>query len=436
MSIRVRDAAETVALARRRQQSWQQPQLQAAVADIIAAVRAEGDAALYRFSEQFDRVNVRGPGLRVAAADWQRQTERVSGEAREALAVAAAEIRAFHRAERQRLPDSWWDERPDGSRVGQRIEPLRRVGLYVPAGTAPLFSTVLMLAIPAAEAGVNEIVLCTPPQPGGDVHPLVLAAAELAGVRDVYRIGGAQAIAAMAYGTETVPAVDLIAGPGNVYVTTAKKLVFGDVGIDGLMGPSELAVLAEPGDGCPPAAWIAADLLSQAEHDEWAAVYLVTTSAELAAGVQAEIGRQLARLERRETAQAALANWSAVCVVPDVAAGVELVNALAPEHLELLGPGPAAAADAVQAGAVFIGPWSPEVAGDYAAGPSHVLPTTGTARFASGVSVATFLRRQSRLLLSEAGAQRLGRAVTQMAEAEGLAAHAAAMAIRLGGETT
>lgn len=423
--MRLLDKAAFLARLRLRQ-GFDHPQAEAAVREVVARVRGEGDAALCEYTRRFDGVDLRPDQLEVRPEEFAAARAAVSGEFLRALRQARDNVLAFHRAERRA---SWWRPQPDGTVLGQLVTPVRRAGLYVPGGTAPLVSTVLMLAVPAQVAGVPEIVLCTPPGRDGRIDPHVLVAAAEAGVHRVFRLGGAQAIAAMAYGTATVPRVDKIAGPGNIYVTLAKKLCYGDAGIDGLMGPSEVAVLAE--DGIAPPEWIAADLLSQAEHDTLAASYLVTTSAALAQAVTAEVERQLDLLPRADIARRSLEHWGAAVVVGDLCEGVELCNEIAPEHLQLLVREPAALLGRITAaGAVFCGPWSPEPVGDYAAGPSHVLPTAGVARYASVVGTATFQKETSLIWMSREGFSSLARSVVTLAEVEGLEAHARSIRVR------
>lgn len=419
----------------KKRQGFDWPEIEKKVRDIVAAVRRRGDEALREFTRRFDAAELAPGGFEVASEEIDRAYGEVSPEFRRALEQARRNILDFHRAEKR---ESWWLPRPDGSLLGQMVSPVERAGIYVPGGTAPLVSCLLMLAVPAQVAGVPQIILTTPPGRegpyAGRIDPHLLVAARESGVHRVFRVGGAQAIAALAYGTESVPKVDKIAGPGNIYVTVAKKIVYGDVGIEGLMGPSEVAVLAEPDADAEPA-WIAADLLSQAEHDPMAACYLITTSRDLALAVVAEVERRAADLPRAEIAKKSLSEWGAAVVVNDLEEGVEIVNTIAPEHLELLVKKPLELVGRIRAaGAIFCGPWSPEPVGDYLAGPSNVLPTAGTARYASVVSAATFQRETSLISLSRRGFDGVAQSILTLAEVEGLEAHARSVKVRLEGK--
>lgn len=398
-------------------------EVEASVRTILAEVRSRGDAAVREYTRKFDGADLRPDQFRVTEQEI-RDAQGVIGEAAgTTLEVAARRIREFHLRQR---PSSWLMEEADGV-LGQVARPLDRVGIYAPGGKAAYPSTVLMCGVPAQVAGVGEIVLCTPPAPDLRVNAAVLAAAAL-GIREIYRVGGVPAIGALAYGTETIRPVDKIVGPGNLYVATAKRLVFGRVGIDLIAGPTEVVVLAD-GDADP--VLVAADLLAQAEHDEQAAALLVTPSAGLADAVEREVADQLAGLSRRAIAEASVRAWGAAILVRDLAEGAEVVNRLAPEHVEVL------AAEAWSllprlrhAGAIFLGADSPEVAGDYVAGPSHVLPTGGTARFASPLSVDDFMKRSSVIALSRRQLQELSPLVEALARLEGLEAHAASIRVR------
>jgi histidinol dehydrogenase len=401
------------------------PAVEAAVRAILDDVRARGDAAVLEHTERLDGVRLDAATLRVSDAECTAALASLDPGVRQALALAADRITAFHA--RQQRQESWFTEEA-GAVLGQLVRPLRRVGLYVPGGSAAYPSSVLMNALPAKVAGVAEIVMCTPVAQGRDVPPAVLAAARLAGVGEIYRVGGAQAIAAMAFGTATIPAVDKIVGPGNVYVATAKRLVFGAVGIDMVAGPSEVVVIA---DEAAPAAWVAADLLAQAEHDPLASAICITLHADMARAVQTEVTRQLALLPRRAIAEESLTRFGAVIVVEDLAAAVRLGNRLAPEHLELMVTDPWALLPAVRhAGAVFLGRYTPEVAGDYLAGPNHVLPTAGTARFSSPLCVDDFQTRSSLISVTSVALHSWREPVLRLAELEGLDAHANAIRIR------
>lgn len=396
----------------------------AAVDAIIDAVRERGDAALLEFSERFD--GVRPAALEVSPDRLVAAEEAIGSELREALQLAAAEIERFHRRQAR---NSWVDFSVEGA-VGQLVVPLQRVGVYVPGGMAPLPSSLLHAAIPARVAGVDEIIVCSPPQRNGLPAEIVLAAARVAGVQRVFAVGGAQAIAAMAYGTASVPRVDKIAGPGNRYVILAKRAVFGAVGIESLPGPTETMVIA---DADADARLVAADLLAQAEHVEASAI-LLTTSRELAVAVQAEVAKQLAGLPEPNAGMAAeaVAQRGGIVLTPDLATAFDLANAYGPEHLCLLMGDPWPWLGRVRnAGGVFLGEQSFEVLGDYVAGPSHIMPTEGTARFASPVNVDDFRKVISLVALNEQALRRIGPAAARLAEAEGLFAHAAAVYARL-----
>ena len=394
-----------------------------AVAEIIAAVRKRGDAALLDYTTRFDRHTP--TTLRITAAEIDAATAGIAPELAAALDLAAERIERFHRAQ---LPSDLELPDPAGLTLGMRWNALDAVGLYVPGGKASYPSSVLMNALPAKVAGVQRIAMCVP-TPDGELAPLVLAAARRAGVTEVYRIGGAQAVAALAYGTASVAPVDRIVGPGNAYVAEAKRQVFGRVGIDSIAGPSEVVVMA---DAAQDPALVAMDLLAQAEHDESAQSILVTDSAEFGRRVAAAVDVALAELPRAAIAGASWRDHGAIVVVRDWDEGVALVNRLAPEHLERLLPDPAAVFARVRhAGAAFLGPWCPEALGDYCAGPNHVLPTGRTARFASGLSVFDFLKRTTWVQASAAGLAAIGPAAVALAAAEGLDAHGRSVALRL-----
>ncbi len=394
----------------------------AAVAGIIADVRARGDAALVDLTGRFDRYT--GP-LAFSAAEIAAECAKVSRDDRAALELAAARIRAYH--ERQVPQDTFWVDAA-GATLGWRWTPVAAAGLYVPGGLASYPSSVLMNAIPARVAGVERLVICCP-TPGGVVNPLVLLAAEIAGVDQVYRIGGAQAIAALAYGTETIAAVDKITGPGNAYVAAAKRRVFGRVGIDMIAGPSEILVIADR-DNDPD--WIALDLLSQAEHDESAQAVLITDDAGLAAAVGAAVDKRLATLERRAIAGASWARNGAVIVVRSLDEAAALSDRVAPEHLELCVAAPEALSLRIKhAGAIFLGAWTPEAIGDYVGGPNHVLPTARSARFSSGLSVMDFVKRTTMARMSPAALAAIGPAAERLAQSEGLQAHGLSVRARL-----
>jgi histidinol dehydrogenase len=396
------------------------------VEEIVAAVRDKGDAALLEFTERFDRVALTAGELAVTAGELEGAESAVGAATMRALRYAADRIERFHR---ESAPRSWRMTDALGSRLGQEVRPLDRVAVYVPGGRAAYPSTVLMTAIPARVAGVKEIVLVSPPSSDKSLKPAVLAAARVAGVTEAYRIGGAQAVAALAYGTETIRRVDKIVGPGNIYVALAKSRVFGDVGIDMIAGPSEVMVVA---DASADPAWVAADLLAQAEHDPMARAVLLTPSRALLDAVAAATERQLAALPRREIAEAALRAHGALVLTRSLEEAVEVANLLAPEHLELQVADPdALLAQVRNAGAVFLGRHTPEVVGDYVAGPNHVLPTGGTARFASALGTEDFVKRLSVIQYALAGLRDAGPHVSELARVEGLDGHGAAAAIRI-----
>jgi len=393
-----------------------------AVAAIVQDVRQRGDDALLEATERFDGYRLTREEIVLSEPEVEQGAARLPQQARDALEAAAERIRRFHAS---RVPSGWTQEQ-DGELLGQLVRPLARVGLYVPGFKAPLASTVLMLGLPASVAGVEELVMVSP---GRDAHPAILHAARLAGVRRVLRIGGAQAVAALAYGTQTVPRVDKIVGPGNVYVQAAKRQVFGEVAIDAEAGPSEVLIVA---DETAPSALLAADLLAQAEHDEAASVVLVTPSETLARATLEELSAQLPQLVREEVARHALGRLSAVIVCRDLDQALDLANRYAAEHLELMVAEPERWLERVEnAGAVFLGPYSPVPLGDYVAGPSHVLPTGGTARFFSGVGVEDFIKRMSVIGFSQQALERVGGIAVRLARLEGLDAHARALALRL-----
>ena len=398
-----------------------------ATAEILAGVRQRGDAALLEYTARFDRWTPESPAaLEVPLAEARRALEGLAGEVREALAVAAQRIRAYH--ERQRL-EPWSMREADGTVLGQQVSPLDSVGLYVPGGKAAYPSSVLMNAVAAKVAGVPQLVMVTP-TPGGETNATVLAAAALAGVDRIFRVGGAQAIGALAFGTGTVPAVDKIVGPGNAYVAAAKRRVFGRVGIDMVAGPSEVLIIA---DGSANPEWVATDLFSQAEHDEIAQAILLTPEAKLADAVAAAMDRQLAGMPRRDIIAASLRNRGALVQVRDLDEACAIANRIAPEHLELAVADPEALLGKIRhAGAIFLGHHASESLGDYCAGPNHVLPTSRTARFSSPLGVYDFQKRSSVIHVSNAGAQVLGRVAATLARAEGLEAHAQSAEWRLG----
>ena len=398
-----------------------------AVAAIIADVRREGDAALLRFTQRFDRLALSADRLRIDAHEIDAAAASVPQELMAAMDLAATRIEAFHRLQ---MPSDVQTTDAAGLTLGMRWMPLDAVGLYVPGGKAAYPSSVLMNAMPARVAGVSRIAMCVP-SPDGVLNPLVLAAAQRAGVSEIYRVGGAQAVAALAYGTASIAPVDRIVGPGNAYVAEAKRQVFGRVGIDAIAGPSEVVVLA---DGANEPRRVAVDLLAQAEHDEAAQAILITNDRAFADRVAAAVTEELASLPRAAIAGASWQQHGAIIVVRDWDEAVGLVNRLAPEHLELMLRDPAKVFAKVRhAGAVFLGAYCPEAVGDYVAGPNHVLPTGRTARFASGLSVFDFLKRTTWVEADAASLQRVGPAAVSLAQAEGLDAHARSIALRLTG---
>ncbi len=396
-----------------------------AVAAIIADVRARGDAALIELTARFDRLDLTPQTLAFSPEEIAEQVALVPAAEAEALGLAAERIRAYHA--RQRPEDARWTD-ASGAELGWRWGPVAAAGLYVPGGLASYPSSVLMNAIPAQVAGVERLVICAP-TPGGKVNPLVLLAAQLAGVDKVYRIGGAQAIAAMAYGTGTIAPVDKITGPGNAYVAAAKRRVFGHVGIDMIAGPSEILVIADGGNDPD---WIALDLLSQAEHDESAQSILITTDADFGRAVARAVDRRLETLARRAIAGASWRDYGAVIVVRDLAEAAALSDRIAPEHLELCVADPEALLARIRhAGAVFLGHWTPEAIGDYVGGPNHVLPTARSARFSSGLSVLDFMKRTTLARMTPEALAAIGPAAEQLAMSESLEAHGLSVRARL-----
>ena len=394
------------------------------VGTIIDDVRTRGDRALLDYTARFDKVELKHADPRISVEQLQQYAASVDERVIQALRVAIRNVRAFH--ERQ-LEQSWTMKAAAGVELGQRITPLERVGLYVPGGTAAYPSSVVMNVVPAQVAGVRRIVVTTPPRTLAE-NPAVAAALLELDVTEVYAVGGAQAIAALAFGTETVPRVDKITGPGNKYVAAAKKLVFGIVGIDSIAGPTEVVIVA---DETAVPAFIAADLLAQAEHGEDASAILITTSEALAKEVVEEVERQLSTLPRREIAAASLQAYGAIIIVEDLAVGCAIVNELAPEHVEVVTRDDEAVAAKIEhAGAIFFGAYTPEAVGDYLAGPNHVLPTGRTARFSSPLGVYDFVKRTSLLRYSEAAFRDVAECVAVLAEAEGLRGHARSALIR------
>ncbi|OGW37290.1 MAG: histidinol dehydrogenase [Nitrospirae bacterium GWC2_56_14] len=395
------------------------------VKEVVERVRKEGDPALLEYTEKFDRVALTLKDIKVTPQEIKDAYSHVDQKKVDALKLAATNIRSFH--EKQKI-SSWVNQEADGVILGQLARPIRSAGVYVPGGKACYPSSVLMNVIPAKVAGVEQLIMCSP-VPGGNLNPYILVAADIAGVSEIYKIGGAQAIAAMAYGTATIPKVDKIVGPGNIYVATAKRYVFGQVDIDMIAGPSEILVIAD--DSADPA-FVAADLLSQAEHDELASSILVTTSPVLAEKVNAEVERQLANLSRKEIARKAIDRFGAIVLVKTLQEAADASNSIAPEHLELAVEKPFDLLALIKnAGAIFLGHYTPESVGDYIAGPNHVLPTGGTARFFSPLSTDSFMKKSSLIFYTKEGLHKVAEAVMQIADVEGLEAHGNTIRIRM-----
>ncbi|WP_419186804.1 histidinol dehydrogenase [Caldimonas caldifontis] len=403
------------------------------VAEILADVRARGDAAVLEYTARFDGLNAASvAALELSPAELKAAFEAIPASQREALQAAAQRVRAYHERQLEACGRSWSYRDEDGTLLGQKVTPLDRVGIYVPGGKAAYPSSVLMNAIPAHVAGVSEIIMVVP-TPKGEKNLLVLAAAHVAGVSRAFTVGGAQAVAALAYGTATIPKVDKITGPGNAYVASAKKHVFGTVGIDMIAGPSEILVLA---DGSTPADWVAMDLFSQAEHDELAQSILLCPDAGYIAQVKAAIDRLLPDMPRKDVIRASLEGRGALILTRSMEEACEISNRIAPEHLEVSSQEPSRWEPLLRhAGAIFLGAYTSESLGDYCAGPNHVLPTSGTARFSSPLGVYDFQKRSSLIEVSEQGAQVLGTIAAELAYGEGLQAHARAAEFRLKGGT-
>src|SRR3972149_6320058 len=396
-----------------------------AVKEIITGIRRHGDKALFSYTNRFDGLSIDKKTIRVSDAEFRNARKAVSKGIVESLKLAAKRIESFHR---KQLEESWFFHEDDGVPLGQMVRPLERVGAYVPGGKATYPSSVLMNVIPPKVAGVKEVIVCSP-TPAGEVNPYVLVAAEIAGADAVYKVGGAQAVAAMAYGTPSIPRVDKIVGPGNIYVATAKRLVFGVVDIDMIAGPSEILII---NDGAGEPSWIAADLLSQAEHDELASSILLTTSKKMAEAVSKEVAIQLQGLKRKAIAKSSIDKYGAIIIVKNLAEAADIANRIAPEHLELFVEKPFELLKKIKnAGAIFLGHNTPESLGDYMAGPTHTLPTGGTARFSSPLGVEDFIKRSSVIAFSREGIEKLGKDVARFAEVEGLEAHGRSVAIRL-----
>lgn len=393
---------------------------------IVTDVRAGGDGKLLYYTNLIDKAGLSVQNIRVSKAEFAEARQSADAEVVEAIERAIANVRRFHE---EQLPKTWLTNRECGAMLGQKVTPVDSVGIYVPGGTAAYPSSVIMNAVPATVAGVTRIVMAVPPGRDGKVNPYVLVTAELIGIREIYKMGGAQAIAALAFGTETVPKVEKITGPGNIFVTLAKKAVYGHCDIDMLAGPSEILIIAD--DGADPK-YLAADLLSQAEHDPLASAILVTDSELLGNAVAAELEMQLAALPRQEIAALSLANHGKIIIASDMETVIEMANISAPEHLEVMTKEPFALLPYLRnAGAIFLGAYSPEPLGDYYAGPNHILPTGGTARFYSVLNVETFMKKTSIIAYTQGALTAVGSDVIKMAEAEGLQAHANAIRVRM-----
>jgi len=397
------------------------PGIDQRVRAILSDVRKYGDKAVLKYTKTFD--SLKTSQLAITPEEVVEYAEKADPKVVKALRLSAKRIKAFHGRQKEK---SWFFSE-DGTILGQVIRPIERVGVYIPGGKASYPSTVLMNVIPAQVAGVKEIALCVP-TPKGDINPCVMAAIQLLGVKEVYRIGGAQAIGALAYGTKTIRKVDKIAGPGNIYVATAKKIVFGEVDIDMIAGPSEILIIAD--DSADPMI-VAADLLSQAEHDEYASSILITGSQRLANSVRKEVEMQLGKLKRRDIARGSLDNYGAIIITKDLREAAEVSNSVAPEHLEIMTRNPEKILPMIKnAGAIFLGQWTPEALGDYTAGPNHTLPTGGTARFSSPLGVYDFVKRSSLLSFTKEGFQKLAGTVKTIADAEGMEGHANTVRVR------
>ncbi len=419
--IRTKKSINEFLLILRERASGVSPEIEKRVKEIIDDVKISGDTAVQKYTQTFDRV--RRKSLKLSQKEIAGYASKADKNVVKALSIAASRIRKFH----EKQLDHSWTFTEKNTILGQIIRPLERVGVYIPGGKASYPSTVLMNVIPAQVAGVKEIAVCVP-TPDGLVNENVMAALDLLNVREVYCTGGAQAIAALAYGTRSIKKVDKIVGPGNIYVATAKRMVFGIVDIDMIAGPSEILIIADESSNPE---FIAADLLSQAEHDELASSILITVSKKLAGDVVKELNRQLELLKRKDIASASLKNYGAIIVVNNIEEAAELSNQIAPEHLEIMTENPSRVLSMIKnAGAIFLGEWTPEALGDYAAGPNHTLPTGGTARFSSPLGVYDFIKRSSFLSFTKEGFKLLANTVTTIAEAEGLEAHAKTVTIR------
>ena len=398
---------------------------EAAVADILANVKEKGDEALFSYTKEFDKVEVTPETIRVTEAEIEEAYQAVDASLLEVIRKALVNIRSYHEKQRQ---NSWFTSTENGTMLGQKVTPLNRVGVYVPGGKAVYPSSVLMNIVPAKVAGVPHIVMTTPPGKDGKVNPSTLVAAKEAGADEIYKVGGAQAIGALAYGTASIPKVDKIVGPGNIFVALAKKAVYGHVSIDSIAGPSEILVLA---DETANAHYVAADLLSQAEHDEMASAILITTSTELAQNVEKEIEGYLKVLSRKEIIEKSLENFGYILIAEDMDEAIEAANEIASEHMEIVTKNAFEVMMKVRnAGAIFIGEYSSEPLGDYFAGPNHVLPTNGTAKFFSALSVDDFIKKSSIVYYSRSALQEIHKDIIQFASSEQLTAHANSIAVR------
>ena len=398
---------------------------EAAVADILANVKEKGDEALFSYTKEFDKVEITQENIRVTEAEIEEAYKAVDASLLEVIRKALVNIRSYHEKQRQ---NSWFTSTENGTMLGQKVTPLNRVGVYVPGGKAVYPSSVLMNIVPAKVAGVPHIVMTTPPGKDGKVNPSTLVAAKEAGADEIYKVGGAQAIGALAYGTASIPKVDKIVGPGNIFVALAKKAVYGHVSIDSIAGPSEILVLA---DETANAHYVAADLLSQAEHDEMASAILITTSTELAQNVEKEIEGYLKVLSRKEIIEKSLENFGYILIAEDMDEAIEAANEIASEHMEIVTKNAFEVMMKVRnAGAIFIGEYSSEPLGDYFAGPNHVLPTNGTAKFFSALSVDDFIKKSSIVYYSRSALQEIHKDIIQFASSEQLTAHANSIAVR------
>lgn len=402
-------------------------QYESTVNEIIENVRADGDKALFDYTARFDHFSLNADNIKVTRAEIEEAYARLDDQLIEVMRQSAENIRAFHA---KQLRNSWFDAREDGTILGMKLTAIARAGVYVPGGKAAYPSSVLMNVIPAKVAGVGEIVMTTPPGADGKVNPSTLVAADLAGADAIYKAGGAQAIAALAFGTQSIPKVDKITGPGNIFVALAKKAVYGYVSIDSIAGPSEILVLA---DETANPRYVAADLLSQAEHDELASAILITTSRDLAEKVSAEVDGFVAKLERKEIIQKSLDNYGSILVTENLQDAIDAVNEIASEHLEILTKNPFDVMTRIRnAGAIFLGEYSSEPLGDYFAGPNHILPTNGTAKFFSPVNVDDFIKKTSIISYSREALEKVHQNIELFAESEGLTAHANSIKVRFG----